>query len=119
PLAAARAPTVEMKPPAASTARPIDLGPTMGLPANTAAAEAAYGVAAVASPAIQPAKPDASISLDPKSAEKGVARLVLTLVEFVRQLLERQAIRRMDGGLLDEGTIERMGEALARIEAKV
>ena len=57
--------------------------------------------------------------LDPERAERGLARLVLTLVEFVRRLLERQAVRRMDGGRLAEADIERLGEALWRLEDKV
>jgi hypothetical protein len=63
--------------------------------------------------------PPRRIELDPKSSEKGVARLVLTLVDFIRRLLERQAIRRMEGGLIDEAAIERMGETLSRLEEKV
>lgn len=59
------------------------------------------------------------VSLDPDAAEKGLARLVLTLVEFLRRLLERQAIRRMEGGLLAEDSVERMGVALERLEGKV
>ena len=58
-------------------------------------------------------------SLDALLDDCGVARLVLTLVEFVRQLLERQAIRRMEGGRLPDEKVERMGEALARLEEKV
>ena len=38
---------------------------------------------------------------DPEDVQKSVARLVLTLVEFIRQLLERQAIRRMEAGTLE------------------
>jgi hypothetical protein len=65
------------------------------------------------------AKPARRIEIDPKDASKGVAKLVLTLVEFIRQLLERQAIRRMEGGRVPDAAVERMGEALARLEAKV
>ena len=46
-------------------------------------------------------------------------KLVLTLVEFLRQVLERQAIRRMDGGTLTDDEVERVGLALMRLEAKV
>ena len=59
------------------------------------------------------------VNVDPEGVEQGVAKLVLTLVEFVRQLLERQAIRRMDGGTLTDDEIERVGVALMRLEAKV
>lgn len=51
--------------------------------------------------------------------EEGLARLVLTLVELIRQLLERQAIRRMDGGSLSEEEVERLGLALMRLQEKL
>jgi Gas vesicle protein K len=59
------------------------------------------------------------VNVDPEGVEQGLAKLVLTLVEFLRQLLERQAIRRMDGGTLADDEIERVGVALMRLEAKV
>jgi hypothetical protein len=59
------------------------------------------------------------VDVDPEGVEQGLAKLVLTLVEFLRQLLERQAIRRMDGGTLSDDEIERVGIALMRLEAKV
>jgi hypothetical protein len=51
--------------------------------------------------------------------EQGLARLVLTLVELLRQILERQAVRRLEGGGLAEEEIERMGQALMELEAKM
>ena len=59
------------------------------------------------------------VNVDPEGVEQGLAKLVLTLVEFLRQLLERQAIRRMDGGTLTDDEIERVGVALMRLEEKV
>ena len=59
------------------------------------------------------------VNVDPEGVEQGLAKLVLTLVEFLRQLLERQAIRRMDGGTLTDDEIERVDLALMRLEAKV
>jgi hypothetical protein len=59
------------------------------------------------------------VDLDPEGVEQGLAKLVLTLVEFLRQLLERQAVRRMDGGTLTDEEIERVGLALMRLEQKV
>jgi len=44
---------------------------------------------------------------------------VLTLVEFLRQLLERQAVRRMEGGSLSDEEVERVGLALMKLEEKV
>ncbi|HEV8672364.1 MAG TPA: gas vesicle protein K [Candidatus Limnocylindria bacterium] len=59
------------------------------------------------------------IELAPDDIERGLAGLVLTLVEFLRQVLERQAIRRMEGGTLTDEEIERVGLALMRLEQKV
>ena len=59
------------------------------------------------------------VDVDPDGAGAGLAKLVLTLVEFLRQLLERQAIRRMEGGTLSDEEVERMGVALMRLEEKV
>lgn len=51
--------------------------------------------------------------------EQGLARLVLTLVELLRQLLERQAVRRMEGAGLSDEQVERMGLALMDLERKM
>jgi hypothetical protein len=59
------------------------------------------------------------IDLDPEDVERGLAGLVLTLVEFLRQVLERQAIRRMEGGSLTDDEVERVGLALMRLEQKI
>ncbi len=59
------------------------------------------------------------IDVDPEGVEQGLAQLVLTLVEFVRQLLERQAVRRMEGGTLTDEEVERVGLALMKLEEKV
>jgi hypothetical protein len=55
----------------------------------------------------------------PEDVQRSVARLVLTLVEFLRQLLERQAIRRLEGGTLTAEETEAMGVALMRLEETV
>ena len=49
------------------------------------------------------------ISADPEKVEQGLAQLVLTLIELLRQLMERQALRRMDAGDLTEEQVERLG----------
>lgn len=53
---------------------------------------------------------------DPEDVRRSVAKLVLTLVEFIRQLLERQAIRRMEAGTLTDEQTESVGLALMRLE---
>jgi len=59
------------------------------------------------------------INVDGERVEQGLAQLVLTLVEFLRQLLERQAVRRMEGGTLSDEEVERVGLALMKLEEKV
>lgn len=54
-----------------------------------------------------------------ENIEQGLARLVLSLIELLRRLLERQAIRRMEGGSLDDAKIEEMGLALMKLEQKI
>jgi hypothetical protein len=56
---------------------------------------------------------------DPDDVQRSVAQLVLTLVEFIRQLLERQAIRRMEAGTLNEGQTEDVGRALMKLEETI
>ncbi|HYC93533.1 MAG TPA: gas vesicle protein K [Thermoanaerobaculia bacterium] len=59
------------------------------------------------------------ISADSEAVENGLARLVLSIVELVRRLLEKQALRRMDGGNLSDEEIERLGNALMKLEEKM
>ncbi len=48
-----------------------------------------------------------------------MAKLVLTIIELLRQLLERQALRRIDQGSLSEDQIEQLGLTLMRLEEKM
>lgn len=57
-------------------------------------------------------RPAIRIELDPDAVGRGFAALVLALAEAVRELLERQAIRRIEAGDLDDAQIERLGSAL-------
>lgn len=65
------------------------------------------------------ATPGSRIDCSPENIEQGLAKLVLGLIEMIRQLLERQAIRRMQGGSLTDPQVEEMGEALMKLEAKI
>jgi hypothetical protein len=56
---------------------------------------------------------------DADDVQRSVVRLVLSLVEFLRQLLERQALRRMEGQSLTPEEIEAMGQALMKLEETV
>jgi hypothetical protein len=59
------------------------------------------------------------INADRESLEKGLAQLVLTLVELIRQLMERQALRRVEGGSLSADEVERLGETFMLLEQKM
>jgi actin-like ATPase involved in cell morphogenesis len=59
------------------------------------------------------------INVDAQSVEQGLAKLVLTLIELVRKLLEKQAVRRMEGGDLSDEQVEELGLALMKLEAKM
>src|SRR3989440_5029178 len=55
------------------------------------------------------------IDADPESVERGLAQLVLTLIELLRQLMERQALRRMEQGTLTDEQIERLGVTFMKL----
>ena len=59
------------------------------------------------------------VNADPEKVEKGLAQLVLTLVELLRQLMERQALRRMDEGTLDDDEIERLGQTFMKLAERM
>ena len=56
---------------------------------------------------------------DPRSAERGLAALVLTIVELLRQLMERQALRRVEDGTVSDEQAERIGYTLMRLEERM
>lgn len=56
---------------------------------------------------------------DPRAAERGLAALVLTIVELLRQLMERQALRRVDDGTVTDEQAERIGCTLMRLEERM
>src|SRR5689334_2152905 len=59
------------------------------------------------------------VNVDARSVEQGLAKLVLTLIELIRRLLEKQAVRRMEGGDLSPEQIEELGLALMKLEKKM
>jgi hypothetical protein len=63
--------------------------------------------------------PQQHIDADPESVERGLVSLVLTLVEFLRQLMERQALRRVDDGDLSEDQVEKIGITLMALEQRM
>jgi hypothetical protein len=59
------------------------------------------------------------LDLDPDTVERDLAKLVLTVVELLRQLMERQALRRVDEGDLSEDQEERIGLTLMLLEDRM
>jgi Gas vesicle protein K len=59
------------------------------------------------------------INADPERVERGLAQLVLTLVELLRQLMERQALRRMEQGTLSDEEVERLGDTFMKLEQRM
>ncbi|MBN3928122.1 gas vesicle protein K [Streptomyces verrucosisporus] len=60
-----------------------------------------------------------AITVDEKSLKQGVLSLVVTLVEVIQEALERQALRRMNGGDLNEEELERLGDALLELDEAI
>ncbi|MEU6079396.1 gas vesicle protein K [Streptomyces sp. NPDC047108] len=59
------------------------------------------------------------LEVDPESVERGLAGLVLTIIELLRQLMERQALRRVEQGGLSEEQIEKLGLTLMALEERM
>jgi hypothetical protein len=59
------------------------------------------------------------VDADPEKVEKGLAQLVLTLIELLRQLMERQAVRRMEQGTLTDDEIERLGQTFMLLASRM
>ena len=59
------------------------------------------------------------VTADPETVERGLVQLVLTLVELLRQVMERQAVRRLDAGAMTPEEIERVGRTLMLLENRM
>ena len=59
------------------------------------------------------------IEADQEDVARGLAQLVMTLIELIRQLMERQALRRIEAGGLSDERIERLGQALMALEERM
>jgi hypothetical protein len=62
---------------------------------------------------------ESKTNIDPKDVEKGLAKLVLALVELIRKLMEKQALRRIEDGQLNAKEIEDVGNAFFLLEEKM
>ncbi len=58
-----------------------------------------------------------AIRLDEKNLKSGLLGLVVALVEIIQELLERQALRRIEGGSLSDMEVERLGESLCELSS--
>jgi len=66
-----------------------------------------------------PSVPSARLAVDRDGVERGLASLVLTVVELIRQLMERQAIHRIDHGDLTDEQIENVGSTLMALDEQM
>jgi hypothetical protein len=72
-----------------------------------------------AGPPAAAANTPSKIRFQPENVRNGLAQLVLTLVELIRELMERQALRRIDAGSLTEAEIERLGTTFLRLDEEI
>jgi len=71
-------------------------------------------------PQAQPAAPPPRrINMDPERVERGLTQLVLAVIELLRQLMEKQALRRIESGSLSPEQMERLGTTLMRLEQRM
>ncbi|MDE5413658.1 gas vesicle protein K [Alkalihalobacterium chitinilyticum] len=63
--------------------------------------------------------PSEKLNFNSENVEQGLAKLVLTVIELLRQLVERQALRRVEGGALSDQQIEELGVTLMQLEEKM
>jgi hypothetical protein len=66
-------------------------------------------------PAEIPSALSGRLNADPERVERGLAGLVLTIVDLLRELMERQALRRIEGGSLNDEEVERLGLAFMKL----
>jgi hypothetical protein len=59
------------------------------------------------------------LPLNSNNVEQGLAKLVLTIIELLRQLMERQAMRRVESDTLTDDQLEELGLTLMRLEEKI
>jgi hypothetical protein len=59
------------------------------------------------------------VNTDPEHVEKGLAALVLTVIDLLREVMERQAVRRIEGGTLSAEEVERLGRTFMKLEQRL
>ncbi len=101
--------------------------PAPGLPASSGSTMESQVVDSLDAPRQAPVIPLETVAeslpqrlnTDPEKVENGLAKLVLTLIEVLRKVLEHQAVRRMEGGHLSDAEIEKLGIALLRLNDRM
>lgn len=68
---------------------------------------------------LEPGDGASRVNIDPEHVEQGLVKLVLSVIELLRQLLERQAIRRMEANTLTCEEIDRLGTTLMKLEQRI
>ena len=63
--------------------------------------------------------PSLQINLDPEDVGRGLGQIVVAILDILRELLERQAIKRVESGDLDDAQIERLGSALRSVRDRL
>ena len=66
-----------------------------------------------------PKGPTHRVDLNPEKVEQGLVKLVLVIVELIRKLLEKQALRRIEGGRLSTAQVEQLATTIMRLEAQM
>ena len=102
-------------------AREVESGPPSG---STMESQVVESLPAPKDAAVTPLEAVAEalpprLNTDPDKVENGLAKLVLTLIEVLRKVLEHQAVRRMEGGHLSDAEIEKLGVALLRLNDRM
>ena len=69
--------------------------------------------------ALQQNRVPQEMDMNPEEAGKGLVQLALTLVNLLREVMEKQAMRRMDKGNLSEEQVERMGTTFMLLEEQM
>jgi hypothetical protein len=105
--------------PSARRRRAVEAVPVTAAELRQLRRELERRMAAPRAPRSKSGRPPARWNPEPEDVQKSVAQLVLTIVEFLRKLMERQAIRRMEQHTLTKAEIEAVGTALMRLEKTI
>jgi Gas vesicle protein K/Gas vesicle protein len=115
-------PEPDPEPPPPHRSAPTPSRPTKVLPDSTRIGPepraAPVEERSVGSEIAEPGRAD-RVNVDPQDVSRGLAQLILTVVELLRELMERQAIRRLEGGSLTDEQVEKVGLALKRLKEAV